>query len=296
MAAREVRRYATPLMDQRWSPRSSHPGCLLAHAAFCAAVVSTGTVSACMTPFEARRTKASIETIRTRLDALETVESEEARQLPELTRTLEGAQALLEETPAGIGAEESKLEARIAELHTRIDMLGEAVARGSRERTEASVRLAKRLASLEQKNGELGDTFALSVLEDKEQLWKEAMALLASGQRAQGRQYCQAFIKRFPQEARAPQAYLAVGLSYAAEARYPNAAAAFQRLLAVYPDSPEAPEAMWQLSLAFGQLSFCKDERALLRNLVERFPQSRPAVDATKALNSLKHLSHACVS
>jgi hypothetical protein len=72
--------------------------------------------------------------------------------------------------------------------------------------------------------------------------------------------------------------------------------ATFQQLLSSYPDSPDAPEAMWQLSRAFGKLEFCKDERALLRNLVERYPKSRPAVEATKALNTQKRSSDACVS
>lgn len=249
-----------------------------------------------MTTFEARRTKTSVADIRARLDALENVDGEHAKQIPELNRTLEKAQALLTATADDTAAKEDKLDANIADLQTRLDKVAETVTRGIRERTEARERFAKRLAALEQTDAQLAEKTALSLPEDKDQLWRQAMALLASEQRGEGRHYCQVFIQRFPQDARASQAYLAVGLSYANEARYANAAAAFQSLLATYPNSPEAPQAMWQLARVFGQLSFCKDERALLRNLVERFPKSRPAADATKALKSPQRSSDACVS
>lgn len=249
-----------------------------------------------MTTFEARRTEASVANIRAQMDALESVDGEHAKQITELDRTLEEAQALLIASADDTAAKENKLEANIAALQTRLDKLGDTVARGIREHTEARDRIATRLVALEQTDAQLAEKIALSLPEDKELLWRQAMALLASGQREEGRRYCQVFIQRFPQDVRASQAYLSVGLSYTDEARYPNAAAAFQRLLATYPESPEAPEAMWQLSRAFGHMSFCKDERALLHDLVERFPKSRPAVDATKALNSLKPSSDACVS
>ena len=125
-------------------------------------------------------------------------------------------------------AKEDKLDANIANLQTRLDKLAETASRGIRERTEARDRVAKRLAALEQTDAQLAEKIALSLPEDKDQLWRQAMALLASGQREEGRHYCQVFIQRFPQDARASQAYLAVGLSYANEARYANAAAAFQ--------------------------------------------------------------------
>jgi TolA-binding protein len=249
-----------------------------------------------MTTVEARKARASVAELRARMDTLEDVDGEHAKQIPELSRALEQAQALLVASADDTAAKENKAEADIADLGARLDQLPETLARGTRERAEARDRVAKRLAALEQTDTLLVEKLALTLPEDKEQLWRQATALLASGQREQGRRYFQVFIQRFPQDSRASQGLLSIGVSYADEARFPNAAATFQRLLATYPDSPDAPEAMWQLSRAFGQMSFCKDERTLLRNLVERYPRSRPAVDATKALNSLKRSSDACVS
>ncbi len=249
-----------------------------------------------MTTFEARKARASVAELRARMDTLEDIDGEHAKQIPELSRALEQAQALLVASADDTAAKENKAEADIADLQARLDQLTDTAARGTRERAEARDRVAKRLAALERTDTLVAEMIALSLPEDKEELWRQATALLASGQREQGRRYYQVFIQRFPQDSRASQGLLSIGLSYAEEARFPNAAATFQRLLSTYPDSPEVPEAMWQLSQAFGQMSFCRDERALLRNLVERYPKSRPAVDATKALNGLKRSSEPCVS
>jgi outer membrane protein assembly factor BamD (BamD/ComL family) len=53
---------------------------------------------------------------------------------------------------------------------------------------------------------------------------------------------------------------------------------------------------MWQLSRAFEDLSFCADARALLRDLVSRYPKSREAADAAKQLRAPAQASRACVS
>jgi TolA-binding protein len=125
--------------------------------------------------------------------------------------------------------------------------------------------------------------------------WTHGEAPIARGQRDQGRRYCRVFIDRFPQDPRASGAYLSIGLSYAEDARFAEAAATYQRLLSNYPTSPEAPAAMWQLSRAFIELSFCSDARALLRNLVDRYPKSQEAVGAAKELKNLARPKSECV-
>jgi len=120
---------------------------------------------------------------------------------------------------------------------------------------------------------------------------------LASGQRDEGRRFYRVFIQRFPQDPRAPQAYVAIGMSFVQESKYPNAAAEFQKVLNTYPSSPEVPEAMWQLALSFVQLHFCTDARALLSDIVKRYPRSPRATDAKGELKSIGKLpKSACTS
>ena len=73
-------------------------------------------------------------------------------------------------------------------------------------------------------------------------------------------------------------------------AKYPNAAAEFQKVLTAYPAAPEVPEAMWQLARAFVQLHFCTDARSLLNDLVKRYPKSPRAADAKAELKTIAKL------
>ena len=80
-------------------------------------------------------------------------------------------------------------------------------------------------------------------------------------------------------------------------ADYPNAAAEFQKVMNVYGSSPEVPEAMWQLATAFVKLQFCTDAKALLNDLVKRFPKSHRASDAKSELKTIAKLPRAaCTS
>ena len=47
---------------------------------------------------------------------------------------------------------------------------------------------------------------------------------------------------------------------------------------------------MWQLSVAFVQLHFCTDARALLTDLIKRYPKSSRATDAKGELKSIAKL------
>ena len=154
-----------------------------------------------------------------------------------------------------------------------------------------------RLAALEQTQSKIADKVALTMPDDKEQLWAQAAARLSSGQRDEARRFYRAFIQKFPQDPRAPQAYLVVGQSFAQESKYPNAAAEFQKVLDNYSSSPEVPEAMWQLALTFSQLKFCTDARALLGDLVKRYPKSPRAADAKSQMKQLAKMpKSACTS
>ena len=167
---------------------------------------------------------------------------------------------------------------------------------GQQDRADM-VRWEARVAALEQSEARLADRVVPTLPDDKEQLWQQAGERLASGQSDEARRFFHAFILRFPDDPRAPRAYLEVGRSFALERQFPRAAAEFQRVLDVYPRSPEVPEAMWQLSMAFVELRFCTDARSLLGDLVKRYPKSSPATHAQKEMKTIKRLPRtACTS
>ena len=261
----------------------------------CAVVLALsllGSIS-CMTTLRGRKVRADIADVRARLQKYPDADREP--EIADLARAFDEAKASWAKGDSS-SAVAARLGGEVAALEARMDRLADALRRRTEASAEANHSLENRLAKLEQTDSELADKIGLLLPDDKDELFRQATALLTSGERERGRRYYQAFVDRFPQDPRASQAYLMIGRSFFDESRYSSAAVVYQRLLSLYPSSPEAPQAMWQLSRAFQQLSFCSDARTLLRDLVGRFPKSPEAVDATKQLRALARPSRECVS
>ena len=252
---------------------------------------------ACMTTGEGEKMRADIASLRTKLDEIEKRDKEYKEQVVRLRTVLDQATKLLTRNSADVGAKAAKAEQDIAVLQGRIEELTHAIETNNRQSVDERNRLETRLAALEQTQNKIVDKVAPSMPDDKEQLWQQAAQRLSSGQRDDGRRFYRVFIQRFPADPRSAQAYLAIGMSFVQESKFPNAAAEFQKVLTVYPSAPEVPEAMWQLSLAFVQLHFCTDARALLGDLMKRYPKSPRANDAKTELKTIAKLPKAsCTS
>ena len=266
---------------------------LVALATLGAAAATPG----CVTSGEGEKMQADIAALRARLDDIDKRDKEYKEQVVRLRKVLDEATALLTRNSADVGAKAAKAEQDIAALQGRIEEMAHNVDQQNRQTADQENRLETRLAALEQTQTKIVDKVAPTLPDDKDQLWTQAGQRLASGQRDDGRRFYRVFIQRFPQDPRAPQAYMAIGMSFVQEGKYPNAAAEFQKVMNLYDKSPEVPEAMWQLSVAFVQLHFCTDARALLNDLVKRYPKSSRAGDAKGELKTIAKLpKSACTS
>jgi TolA-binding protein len=252
---------------------------------------------ACVTTSEGEKIQSDIAALRARLDEIDKRDKEYKEQVVRLRTVLDEATKLLTRNSADVGAKAAKAEQDIAALQGRIEEMTHAQEQANRQAVENQNRLDARLAALEQTQTKIVDKVAPTLPEDKEQLWAQARQRLDSGQRDDGRRFYRVFIQRFPQDPRASQAYMAIGMSFVQEGKYPNAAAEFQKVMNSYASSPEVPEAMWQLAVAFVQLHFCTDAKALLTDLVKRYPKSPRAADAKNELKAIAKLpKSACTS
>jgi TolA-binding protein len=268
-----------------------------ARALALAALISAAGVPACVTNSEGEKMRADIVDLKAKLDQIEKRDKEYKEQVVRLRTVLDQATKLLTRNSADVGAKAAKAEQDIAALQGQIAELSHTAEQQSRQTIDQQNRLETRLAALEQTQSKIVDKVAPTMPDDKDQLWQQAAQRLASGQRDDGRRFYRVFIQRFPQDPRAAQAYLAIGMSFVQEGKHPNAAAEFQKILTVYPSAPEVPEAMWQLSLAFVQLHFCTDARSLLGDLMKRYPKSPRANDARNELKTIAKLPKAsCTS
>jgi TolA-binding protein len=246
---------------------------------------------------EGDKMRADIADLRARLDEIDKRDKEYKEQVVRLRKVLDEATALLTRNSADVGAKAAKAEQDIAEIQGRIEEISHAAETQNRQSADERNRLDARVAALEATQTKIVDKVAPALPDDKEQLWTQAGQRLSGGQRDEGRRFYRVFIQRFPQDPRAPQAYLAIGMSFIQENKFPNAAAEFQKVIDAYPRAPEVPEAMWQLALSFVQLHFCTDARSLLGDLVKRYPKSSRAVDARAQMKTIAKLPKAaCTS
>ena len=273
---------------------STSPGArLLLGVALAAAL---GAAPACVTTKEGEKMQADINGLRKRLDDIDKRDVEYKEQVVRLRKVLDEATRLLTRNSADVGAKADKAEQDIAALQGRLEEISHALEQQTRQANDDRTHLETRLAALEQTQTKIVDKVAPALPDDKEQLWQQAAQRLATGQRDEGRRFYRVFIQRFPQDPRAPQAYLNIGMSFSQENKYANAVPEFKKILDDYGRAPEVPEAMFQLALAFVRVGFCSDARAFLSDLVKRYPKSPRAVDARAQLKTIAKLPKSACS
>jgi TolA-binding protein len=264
--------------------------------AWLAVALATAGVPACMSTGEGEKMQAEIADLRARLDDIDKRDKEYKEQVVRLKKVLDEATGLLTRNSADVGAKVQKAEQDIGAMQGRLDEMVHAQEVQARQSADERNRFETRLGTLEQTATKIVDKVAPTMPDDKDQLWTQAGQRLASGQRDDGRRFYRVFVQRFPQDPRAPQAYLAIGMSFIQESKYPNAAAEFQKVLDTFPKSPEVPEAMWQLSRSFVELGFCTDAKSLLNDLMKRFSKSPRASDAKDEIKRIGKLPKSACS
>jgi hypothetical protein len=175
---------------------------------------------ACVSSGEGEKMRGDIANLRVKLDEIEKRDKEYKEQVVRLRTVLDQATKLLTRNSADVGAKAAKAEQDIAVLQGRIEELTHSIEQQNRQAVDERNRMETRLAALEQTQTKIVDKVAPSMPDDKEQLWQQAAQRLAGGQRDDGRRFYRVFIQRFPQDPRAAQAYLAIGMSFVQEAKY----------------------------------------------------------------------------
>jgi tol-pal system protein YbgF len=95
------------------------------------------------------------------------------------------------------------------------------------------------------------------------------------------------FIKEFPNDKLAPNAYFWIAETYYSEKDFEGAILSYESLLKKYPQSEKAPAALLKQGLSFSEIGDRKTAKVILEQLVERFPKSREAESAKKSLEKL---------
>ena len=124
--------------------------------------------------------------------------------------------------------------------------------------------------------------------DDPDQLFSQGTSLLAADKHEQGRQVLRHFINRFPQDARAPKAQLALGDSYYRQQRFAPAIQEYRKILDAYKTSREVPDALYQIGMSFYQLKYCSDAENFFKELLKKSPTHPKATQAKKVLQLIR--------
>jgi tol-pal system protein YbgF len=249
-----------------------------------ALVLLTG---ACVTTGEGDKMRSDIASLRERVEAMDRRDAEINEQVARLRSVLDQATGLLSRNSADLGTKVAKNETDLAALTGQLEEAKHLIEDLQRRINEQQ----SRLGGIETTTNKIVDKVAPSIPDDKEGLWREAQTRLNSGMRDDARRFFRAFIQRFPQDPRAPQAQIFLGQSFSVEGKHTQAAAEFQKVLDTYKNSPEVPEAMWLLAQSFVELKFCGDARVLLQDLEKRYPRSSRVKDVKVKLRELQKIA-----
>lgn len=240
----------------------------------------------CVTTGEGDKMRADIGSLRERVEAMDRRDAEINEQVTRLRSVLDQATGLLQRNSADLGSKVAKNETDLAALTGQLEEARHLIEDLQRKINEQMARLG----GIESTTSKIVDKVAPSIPEDKESLWREAQNRMNGGMREDARRFFRAFIQRFPQDPRSPQAQIALGQMSAIEGKHTQAAAEFQKVLDSYRNSPEVPEAMWLLAQSFVELKFCSDAKVLLQDMEKRYPRSGRVKDVKVKLRELQKI------
>ncbi len=123
--------------------------------------------------------------------------------------------------------------------------------------------------------------------ETPDALFAEGEKKLQAAQWVDARRLFEAFVNRYPTDARAAKAQYNIGEAYGGEKRFANAIGAYTKVVDNFPKADIVPDAMYKNGLAFYQLKYCSDAKVYFQELLRRYPKTTWKGDANTQLKNL---------
>jgi tol-pal system protein YbgF len=123
---------------------------------------------------------------------------------------------------------------------------------------------------------------------DRVQQYEEAYSAYKNKHYKEAREKFEVFIKEFPRDERADNAYFWVAETYYNEKDFEGAILAYETHLKKYPNSQKAPGALLKQGLSFLEIGDKKTGRVILEQLIERYPKTKEADLAKQQVANIK--------
>lgn len=202
----------------------------------------------------------------------------------QLDAALDKATLVLERNSADLGLTVEKVQNKLGQLEGRLADVAQAQSamaqKALTDRAAADARLLQLQAAIAAAQPPpIPDSPDAAFAEGEKRFtakqWKDARRLL------------QAFVERWPRDARASKAEFLVAEAFAADRLWANAVAAYTRVVEGWPKSDSEEEAMYKCGRAFAELGYCGDARVWLQELLRRHPATTLRKEARDELERL---------
>ena len=241
----------------------------------------------CLTLEDGEKIRADIRDIRSTAAKNEMRAGELAKQLDEqlqkLKTALEDARVATRNS-ADVGGKVDKVQMEMAQLNARVDEIqraADAVTKAFQDYRASSD------SKIEQLVNSTTASKSPPLPETADGVFAEGEKRLAAQQWQDARRVFQAFVTRYPTDARAPKAQYSVAEAYFGEKRYANAIREYRAIIDTYPKSDMVPEAMYKSGQAYYALKYCDDAKTFFQELVKRYPKTTRKKDVADQLKKL---------
>lgn len=104
----------------------------------------------------------------------------------------------------------------------------------------------------------------------------------------EAREKFEAFIKEFPKDQLADNAYFWISETYYSEKDFEGAIVAYESLLKKYPNGQKTPTALYKQALSFIEIGDRKSGKVILEQVIEKYPKSQEAGKARSKIHELE--------
>lgn len=150
-------------------------------------------------------------------------------------------------------------------------------------------RLKKLEADLAQASSKIdGIVKALETPPNPDNIYKQALDTLKSGETGKSRDMLNQFATQFPDHKLAANVRYWIGETFYLEKNYEQAVLEFQRVIKEYPGKEKVPAAMLKQGLSFRELGDIKSAKFIIKELIDKFPRAEEIPTAKEVLQKLK--------
>ena len=206
-------------------------------------------------------------------------------QLTRLKQGVEQANKLATRNSADVGLSVEKMQVDLGQVQGRLDDVMHTTDALTKQFQDYR---ANSDTKLEQLTNATTTSKSPPVPETPDATFAEADKKLAAQSWVDARRLYEAFVNRYPDDARAAKAQFQIGEAYAGEKRTANAIGAYTKVVDNFPKSDVVPDAMFKNGVAFYQLKYCSDARVYFQELLKRYPRTTWKKDAADQLKNLQ--------